>query len=72
MEELVKKIETAQIVGVLEQIQKVNYMIDLYRLHNDESMIKQFERQLEGVLEELSILFRAIQIKADLHPMAVA
>ncbi len=70
MEELVKTIETNHIVGVLEQIQKVNYMIDLHRLHNDESMIKQFERQREGFLEELSSLFVAIRIKAELHPLA--
>ena len=66
MEELVKPIETVEIIGVLEQIQKVNYMIDLHRLHNESSMVKEFERQRDGFLLELKNLLASIRIKADL------
>jgi hypothetical protein len=68
MEELVKPIASTQILGVLYQIQKVNYMIDLHRLHSEESMVKQFERQRDGFFEELSELLFSIRIKADLKP----
>jgi hypothetical protein len=66
MEELVKPIETHQILGVLAQIQKANYMIDLHKLHDESSMIQQFERQREGFLEELSYLLATVRIKAEL------
>ena len=70
MEELVQEINTAEILGVLEQIQKVNYMIDLHRLHGEESMVRQFERQREGFLEELRRLLGAMKIKAELSVLA--
>lgn len=66
MEELVKPIETVEIIGVLEQIQKVNYMIDLHRLHNESSMVKEFERQRDSFLLELKNLLASIRINADL------
>ena len=62
MEELVKSIETTHIVGVLTQIQKVNYMIDIHQLHDEDSMVKQFERQRDGFLEELSRLLSKMKI----------
>lgn len=70
MEELVQEINTAEILGVLEQIQKVNYMIDLHRLHEEEGMVRQFERQREGFLEELRRLLGAMKIKAELSVLA--
>ena len=66
MEDLVKTIDTTEIVGVLEQIQKVNYMIDIHRLHQEESMVKQYERQRNSFLEELKLLLSVIKIQADL------
>ena len=72
MEELVKSIETTRIVGVLTQIQKVNYMIDIHRLHDEDSMVKQFERQRDGFLEELSSLLSKMRIQADLKILAAA
>ena len=70
MEELVKEVNTAEILGVLEQIQKVNYMIDMHRRHGEDSMVRQFERQREGFLEELRMLFEALGIKAELSVSA--
>ena len=58
------------ILGVLEQIQKVNEMIDLNKLHNEPSMVKQFERQREGFLEELRQSLAAIRIRAELSVLA--
>lgn len=72
MEELVKPLQSTQIVGVLNQIQKVNYMIDLHRLHEDDGMVRQFERQRDGFLEELRDLLSAIRILADLKPAMAA
>ena len=66
MEELVQPINSQQILSVLEQIQKVNYMIDLHGLHNEQSMVTQFERQREGFLEEFQNLLSAMHIKAEL------
>jgi ABC-type lipoprotein export system ATPase subunit len=66
MEELVQPINSQAILGVLEQIQKVNYMIDLHRLHNEQSMVLQFERQREGFLEEFQNLLSSLHIKANL------
>lgn len=71
MEELIKPLESTQILGVLTQIQKVNYMIDLHRLHQEESMVKQFERQRDGFLEELRELLSLLRIQADLKPIFV-
>ena len=65
-----QEINTAEILGVLEQIQKVNYMIDLHRLHEEEGMVRQFERQREGFLEELRRLLGAMKIKAELSVLA--
>ena len=72
MEELVKSIETTHIVGVLTQIQKVNYMIDIHQLHDEHSMVKQFERQRDGFLEELSRLLSKMRIQADFKILAAA
>lgn len=58
------------ILGVLEQIQKVNTMIDLNKLHNEPSMVKQFERQREGFLEELRQSLATIRIRAELSVLA--
>ncbi len=65
-----QEINTAEILGVLEQVQKVNYMIDLHRLHEEEGMVRQFERQREGFLEELRRLLGAMKIKAELSVLA--
>jgi hypothetical protein len=70
VEELVQEINSAEILGVLEQIQKVNYMIDLHRLHNETGMVRQFERQREGFLEELRELLASMKIKAELSVLA--
>jgi hypothetical protein len=70
MEEYVKKIDQTQILGVLSQIQKVNYMIDLHRQHQDDSIVKQFERQREGFFEELSELLSLLKIHADFRSVA--
>jgi hypothetical protein len=70
MEELVKPLESIQIFNVLEQINKVNYMIDLHNLHNEDSMVKQFERQREGFLSELKNLLASVRIYADLKAAA--
>ncbi len=72
MEELIKPINTVNIVGVLEQIQKVNYIIDMHQQHEEQSMVKQFERQRDGFLEDLSRLLSEIRIKADLKVFAAA
>lgn len=72
MEELVKSIDTTNIVGVLNQIQKVNYMIDLHRLHNEDSMVQQFERQRDGFLEELSTYLSKMRIQAEFKIVAAA
>jgi hypothetical protein len=70
MEDLVKPLESAYILGVLEQIQKVNYMIDVHRQHEEDSMAKQFERQREVFLAELTNLLATIHIHADLKVAA--
>ncbi len=72
MEELIKPINTVNIVGVLEQIQKVNYMIDMHQLHDEHSMVKQFERQRDDFLEDLSRLLSEMRIQADLKVLAAA
>ena len=66
MEELVQIHGTTEILGVLEQIQKTNYMIDLHLLHGEQSMVKQFERQRDSFLEELRGLLAGFRIRAEL------
>lgn len=70
MEDLVKPLEPVLIYSVLEQINKVNYMIDLHRLHDEDSMVKQFERQREGFLFELKNLLASVRINAVLQAAA--
>ena len=70
MENLTEKATNTDIVGVLEQIQKVNAIIDLNKLHNEPSMVKQFERQREGFLEELRQSLATIRIRAELSVLA--
>ena len=70
MEELVQKINTTEILGVLERIQKVNYMISMHKLHGETSMVLQYERQREDFLEQLKKLLAGLQIKASLKAMA--
>ena len=70
MENLIGKVSNTKILGVLEQIQKVNEMIDFNKLHNEPSMVKQFERQREGFLEELRQSLAAIRIRAELSAIA--
>jgi hypothetical protein len=70
MEQLISKLEFAPIIGVLEQIQKVNYMIDMHRLHEDDGMVREFERQRDNFLLELKKLLGLVRISADLK-MAV-
>ena len=70
MEELVRPLETHLITGVLQQIHKVNYMIDFCNLHNANS--GQYERQREGFLEELNELLPDFRIQADLKAVAIA
>ncbi len=70
MEELVQGVNSKQIIGVLEQIQKTNYMVDLHRLHGENSMVKQFERQREAFLEQLRVLLRELSIQAELKAVA--
>lgn len=70
MEELIQEINSAEILGVLEQIQKVNYMIDMHRLHGETGMVRQFERQRDGFLDELRNLLAGLKIKAELSVLA--
>ncbi|MCC6726885.1 MAG: hypothetical protein IT258_20450 [Saprospiraceae bacterium] len=70
MEDLVPNIKQVEIIGVLDHIQKANYMIFLHRLRNEESMIKQFERQREDYLEQLKKLLAELSIKATLKEAA--
>ena len=70
MENLIEKAASTEILGVLEQIQKVNEIIDLNKLHNEPSMVKQFERQREGFLEELRQSLATIRIRAELSVLA--
>jgi hypothetical protein len=70
MEKLVSPLNTALIAGVLQQIHKVNYMIDFHGQHHDDSMVKQFERQREGFLEELNYLLSNVRIHANLNVLA--
>jgi hypothetical protein len=72
MEKLVSPLNTALITGVLQQIHKVNYMIDFHSQHNDDSMVKQFERQREGFLEELNELLSNFRIHGNLNVLASA
>jgi hypothetical protein len=72
MEKLVAPINEHLILGALQQIQKVNYMIDFCILHNDDSMVRQFERQREGFLEELNFLLANVGIHANLNVLASA
>ena len=37
-------------------------MIDIHQLHDEDSMVKQFERQRDGFLEELSRLLSKMKI----------
>jgi hypothetical protein len=72
MEKLVAPINEHLILGALQQIQKVNHMIDFCILHNDDSTIKQFERQREGFLDELNDLLSNVRIHANLNALANA
>ena len=72
MEEIVAPMNELPILGVLQQIKKVNYMIDFCILHNDDSMVKQFERQRDGFLEELNELLADLRIHADFKTLATA
>ena len=72
MEKLIAPINQHLILGALEQIHKVNYMIDFCILHNDDSMVKQFERQRDGFLEELNELLADLRIHADFKTLATA
>ena len=72
MEELVTPLETHLITGVLQQIHKVNYMIDFCNLHSEDSMARQYERQREGFLEELNDLLSDFRINANLNVLASA
>lgn len=72
MENLVVPINQHLILGALAQIQKVNYMIDLCILHDDDSAAKQFERQRDGFLEELNGLLADLRIHADFKNLASA
>ena len=72
MEELVAPLNTALITGALQQIHKVNYMIDFCILHNDDSMVKQFERQRDGFFEELNELLADLRIHVDFKILETA
>ncbi|MCU0346040.1 MAG: hypothetical protein MUC59_03795 [Saprospiraceae bacterium] len=70
MNDLVQKIDSAKILGVLECIQKVNYMISVQQLNGQESMVSQYERQRDDFLKQLSQLLSNLQIKATLKAKA--
>jgi hypothetical protein len=72
MEEFVTPLNTSLITGVLQQIHKVNYMIDFSMLHNEGSMARQYERQRDGFLEELNELLAELRIHADFKVLATA
>jgi hypothetical protein len=65
MENIVAPINEHLILGALQQI-------DFCLLHNDDSMVKQFERQREGFLEELNYLLSNVRIHANLNVLASA
>lgn len=68
MEEFVTPLDTYLITGVLQQIHKVNYMIDFCNLHNQSS--SQYERQREGFLEQLNELLFDFRIHANINALA--
>jgi hypothetical protein len=68
MEELVTPLDTHLIAGVLQQIHKVNYMIDFHNLHGESS--SQYERQREGFLEELNELLSDFRIHVNINVLA--
>jgi|GEM_PF-4227927 hypothetical protein len=70
MKELVRAVNTVEIIGVLDQIQKVNHIIDIHQLYEEESMVREFERQRAGFLEELEVLLASMRIKAQLTVLA--
>ena len=73
MEELVAPINNQHlIIGALQQIKKVNYMIDFCILHNQESIAKQYERQREGFFEELNDLLADVRVHANFKNLASA
>lgn len=72
MEKIVTPMNEQLILGVLQQIKKVNYMIDFCTLHNEGSMVKQYERQRDGFLEELNELLAELRIHADFKVLATA
>jgi hypothetical protein len=72
MENLVAPMNEHLILGALQQIQKVNHMIDFCLLHNDDTMVRQFERQREGFLEELNELLSNFRIHGNLNVLASA
>lgn len=65
-----QKINTGEILGVLERIQKANYMISMHKQHGEASMVLQYERLREDFLEQLRSLLAGLQIKAHLKAMA--
>ena len=71
MDELVSQLNSIEILGVLERIKKVNYMIAMHQLHKENSMVKQFERQRVDFLEQLKNLLAQLQIDAKLKIKAV-
>ncbi len=70
MNDLVQKIDSAKILGVLDQIQKVNYMISIHKLNGQDSMVLQYDRQRDDFLKQLSQLLAEFQIKATLKAKA--
>jgi hypothetical protein len=70
MEDLVPNIKQVEIIGVLDHIQKANYMISIHKLHGENSMVTQFERQREDYLEQLKKLLAELNIKATLKAAA--
>ncbi len=70
MENYIIPFNSAPIIGVLSQIQKVNFMIEQHQKHEQSGMVKQFERQREGFLEQLRELLFEFKIHADLKLVA--
>ncbi len=70
MEELAPNIKQVEILGVLDRIQKANHMISIHKLHDEGSMVKQFERQREDYLNQLKKLLAELSIKATLQAVA--
>ncbi|WP_299457727.1 hypothetical protein [uncultured Microscilla sp.] len=56
-----------ELIGVLEQIQQIDYMIEMHRNDDDDFMLNQYQYKRTQFLQELSELLQQMNISpADL------